>query len=187
MSDNNTNVAEGNVLEIATDDDAFLKVRAEEVADVAAPEIQQLVVDMIETMYKAPGIGLAAPQVRRSLRIMVFHLPATRDDVNHVGVPLTVLINPVVEAVGDDKVCDFEGCLSVPGMRGKVARYRKIRYSGLSATGEKISREAEGWHARLVQHEFDHLNGILYPELMDAEDKLLTLGEWTALNQAASS
>lgn len=174
------------LLGIATDDDPFLKTVASPVDDFSDPSIQQLIVDMIATMYNAPGIGIAAPQVRRSLRIIVFHLPAARDDVNHEGVPLTVLINPIVEPIGDEKVSDFEGCLSVPGMRGKVNRFRNIRYSGYSAQGEYISREAAGWHARLVQHEFDHLNGVLYPELMAEEDRLLTVGEWKALTEASS-
>lgn len=105
------------------------------------------------------GIGLAAPQVNVSLRIIVFYLPPNRDDVNGVGVELTVLINPTIIPLDDVKVTDFEGCLSVPGVRGKVSRYKKIRYIGKSQNGETIDRVAEGWHARLVQHEFDHLNG----------------------------
>ena len=178
---------ESHVLEIATDDDPYLKIRAEEVQDINDPSIQQLVVDMIATMYHATGIGLAAPQIRKSLRLMVFYLPAARDDINHEGVPLTVLINPVVTPAGDSTVSDFEGCLSVPGMRGKVPRYQKITYSGYTATGEYIERTAEGWHARLVQHEFDHLNGILYPELMAEEDKLITLNEWKALTATVAT
>lgn len=173
------------VLDIATDDDPVLKIKAVEVPD--EQDIKQLVVDMVATMKHANGIGLAAPQIRVSLRVMVFSLPATRDDVNHVGVPLTVLINPVVVPLGENKVEDFEGCLSVPGMRGKVPRYHKIEYSGLDENGVEIRRVAEGWHARLVQHEFDHLNGILYPELMAEEDKLLTLEQWKALSAVASS
>lgn len=173
------------VLEIATDDDPVLKIKAIEVP--AEQDIQQLIVDMVATMKHANGIGLAAPQIRISLRVMVFFLPATRDDVNHVGVPLTVLINPVVVPLGEDKVEDFEGCLSVPGMRGKVPRYQKIQYSGFDENGAEICRVAEGWHARLVQHEFDHLNGILYPELMAEEDKLQTLEQWKAFSAVSSS
>ena len=114
---------------------------------------------------------------------MVFYLPPTRDDVEGVGVPLTVLINPKVEPIGEEKVCDFEGCLSVPGVRGKVLRWKKIRYRGFSETGQEIDRVAEGWHARLVQHEFDHLNGILYPELMAFEDKLISFHQWQQMQQ----
>ena len=173
------------VLDIATDDDPQLKIKAVEIS--AEQDIKQLIVDMVATMKHAGGIGIAAPQVRVSLRVMVFFLPTARDDVNHVGVPLTVLINPVVVPVGEDKVGDYEGCLSVPGMRGKVQRYRKIEYSGLDEHGVEIRRVAEGWHARLVQHEFDHLNGVLYPELMAEEDKLLTLEQWKALTVVAAS
>ena len=176
----------GKVLDIATDDDPCLKTRAVEVIDYATPEVQQLIADMIKTMYHANGIGLAAPQVRSSLRIMVFYLPAARDDVHGVGVPQTILINPTISPVGEHKVIDFEGCLSVPGLRGKVPRYHTIEYSGISETGEKISRAAEGWHARLVQHEYDHLNGILYPELMAEEDKLITLNQWKELTAVST-
>lgn len=171
------------VLPIATDDDPALKVVASEVTDISSEAIQQIVVDMIATMYAAKGIGLAAPQVRIPLRIMVFYLPAARDDAFHVGVPETVLINPVVDYIEDEKVVDYEGCLSVPGFRGRVCRFRKIRYRGYSEKGEEIDRIAEGWHARLVQHEFDHLNGILYPELMAEEEALLTLEQWKALQE----
>ena len=172
----------GNLLDIATDNDPCLKVRASEVADINDATIQQLIKDMIATMYNAQGIGLAATQIRKSVRIMVFYLPETRDDINHTGVPLTVLINPTVEPIGDEFSSDYEGCLSVPGMRGKVKRYQKIQYTGLSVNGERIDRVAEGWHARLVQHEFDHLNGILYPELMAEEDRLISFVEWKALS-----
>ena len=175
-----------NVLDIASDDDPYLRIRASEVdtqniADNV--ELQQLIADMIVTMHSAKGIGLAAPQVRRSLRMMVFYLPASRDDVCGRGVPLTVLINPVINFPSQDcnKVVDFEGCLSVPGMRGKVARANKIQYSGVDEHGQSINREAEGWHARLIQHEYDHLEGILYTDLMDTDDALLTVDEWRTL------
>jgi peptide deformylase len=111
---------------------------------------------------------------------MVFYLPVARDDLNGAGVPLTCLINPIVEHLDDEKTVDFEGCLSVPGKRGKVVRARRIRYTGFSESGEAIDRVAEGWHARLVQHEFDHLNGVLYPELM--EDQLITVEAWRLLS-----
>lgn len=174
------------ILDIATDDDPFLKERAKEVPDYGSSEIQQLVVDMVDTMKAANGIGLAAPQVRVSLRVMVFYLPEARDDVDHVGVPLTVLINPTVVPLCEDKVADFEGCLSVPGLRGRVSRYKKIEYSGINEKGESVCRIAEGWHARLVQHEFDHLNGILYPELMAEEEKLITVNQWKELTSVSS-
>lgn len=99
----------GKVLPIASDNDPILKQIASPVADYRDLKIQQLISDMIVTMYQAPGIGLAAPQVYQSLRLMVFYLPATRDDIDHVGVPETVLINPIIEPLCDDKVVDFEG------------------------------------------------------------------------------
>ena len=177
------------IREIATDDDPVLKIIAKEIDPntINSAEMQQLFADMEATMYSANGIGLAAPQIRVSLRVMVFYLPAARDDIYHKGVPVTVLINPTVEPEGDEKINDYEGCLSVPGKRGKVLRYKKIRYTGLSPSGEVIDRVAEGWHARLVQHEFDHLNGILYPELMTEEDKLLTLEEWKAITTSSNT
>lgn len=173
---------EPKLLEIADDSDPLLLKLSEPVAveEIACAEIQHLIQDMIKTMYAAPGIGLAAPQVRILRRIIVFYLPSARDDVNKTGVPLTVLINPNVEFLDDNKVSDYEACLSVPGKRGLVSRANKIRYRGLNERGEPIDVIAEGWHARLVQHEFDHLNGILYPSLMAQEDKLLTVDEWKA-------
>jgi peptide deformylase len=166
------------VRSIVTDGHPTLSKVACEVlpSEVSSDEIQQLLADMIETMKCAPGIGLAAPQIDVSKRIMVFYLPRARDP-DGKGVKLTCLINPKVTALDEEKESDFEGCLSVPGMRGKVARLKSIRYSGLNESGELIDREANGWHARVVQHEFDHLNGILYPEIMTEGDPLLTLDE----------
>jgi len=184
------------LLEIATDDDPYLKIVAKEIneAEIQTTAIQQLVADMIETMHHAKGIGLAAPQIRQSVRIMVFYLPSERDDIHKVGVPLTILINPTVTPVdeptalnGEVKNVDFEGCLSVPGKRGQVARFNKVLYSGLNEKGEKVERSAEGWHARLVQHEFDHLNGVLYTELMGEEDRLLTLEAYKELLATAAA
>ena len=171
------------VLEIAIDGDPVLKIPGEQVLDIYDPNIQQLIPNMIETMKAANGIGLAAPQVKVSLRIMVFYLPKERDDSpSGEGVPLTVLINPIVEVLDSEKISDFEGCLSIPGMRGKVERYRKIRYSGVNENGQVVERVAEGWHARLVQHEFDHLNGIVYHEhLSEGVDGLITLDAWRAM------
>jgi peptide deformylase len=178
----------GQVLEILTDDHPNLKRKSVKVDDVQLPEVQQLILDMVATMKCAGGIGLAAPQVNKLLRIMVFFLPASRDDVGAVGVPQTVIINPIITPIDPaEKVVDFEGCLSVPGVRGRVSRHKKIRYQGISETGQEIDRVAEGWHARVVQHEFDHLEGILYPELMAAEDTLLTLDEFRRATSAGVS
>jgi peptide deformylase len=173
-----------NLLTIITDGHPTLSTIATEVPpnEILSDSIQQLLVDMIETMQRAPGIGLAAPQVDVSKRVMVFYLPASRDPDGQ-GVPLTCLINPEVTPVGEDLERDYEGCLSVPGMRGLVARAHTIRYCGLNECGERIERTASGWHARVVQHEYDHLNGVLYPELMAGEDRLLTVGEMLKMKE----
>ena len=166
---------------VQTGDPVLLQVAAPfDLDKILEPDTQAFIQRMIATMYSAPGVGLAAPQVGISLRILVFYLPATRDDVLGIGVPLTVLINPVLEIIDSDPIIDWEGCLSVAGMRGKVSRAKKIRYYGLNDKGERVDRVAEGWHARLVQHENDHLNGILYPALMDAEDQLIDVSVWRA-------
>ena len=146
---------------------------AEAVDDPSRPEIRRLVNDMIETMLDAPGVGLAAPQVHQGLRIVVFHVPENRagDPAAETGAadgpqPVTVLVNPVVERLDDETDEAWEGCLSLPGLTGRVPRARRVRYSALGADGEPIERVAEGFHARVVQHECDHLDGILYPMRM---------------------
>jgi peptide deformylase len=161
------------ILKIARMGHPILRRPAEAVDDPTAPEIARLVADMIETMADAPGIGLAAPQVHVSRRIVVFHVPRSRagDPDAEEGetdgpVPLTVLINPVIEPLGDDTALDWEGCLSVPGLTGVVPRFRRIRYRGLTPAGGMVERACEGFHARVVQHECDHLDGILYPQRM---------------------
>jgi peptide deformylase len=148
-----------------------LRRPAEMVDDPTAPAIARLVADMVETMADAPGIGLAAPQVHVALRVLVFHVPrirAGRPDAPAGAadgpVPLTVLINPEIEPLDDTVADGWEGCLSVPGLTGRVARFTRIRYRGHGADGRLIERIAEGFHARVVQHEADHLDGILYPQ-----------------------
>lgn len=177
---------QGKLLGIIQIGDPVLLQRAQEIDEIAiqSPGIQELIEDMKVTMYAAPGIGLAAPQVSQSLRIIVFYLPASRDDSQEgAGVPFTVIINPIIEKIGNEFVDDWEGCLSVAGKRGKVARHKKIKYSGYDEKGVWFERQAEGWHARLVQHECDHLDGILYPELIQKEDEFLDVEAWKALNQ----
>ena len=138
------------------------------VAEPTAAEIRRLVADMMETMADAPGTGLAAPQVHVSKRIVIFHVCENRAGEGEAGgpVPLTVLINPEVEPIGEERAVDWEGCLSLPGLTGAVPRHTRIRYSGVTPKGEVIERIAEGFHARVVQHECDHLDGILYPMRM---------------------
>lgn len=116
---------------------------------------------MIETMIDAPGIGLAAPQVHVKLRLFVFHLPAHR--TGDVAVPPTVVINPSFEPVDDTRAMRWEGCLSIPGLRAAVPRWVRIRYSGVDCDGAPVGGEVDGLQANVVQHEYDHLDGILYP------------------------
>jgi peptide deformylase len=146
-----------------------LRDRAAEVTDPTAPEIKRLVADMIETMEDARGTGLAAPQIHVPLRVVVFKVVGGRaSDLPDDGpVPLTVLVNPVIEPLGPETELGWEACLSVPGLMGAVARWTRIRYSGFTPEGERIERTAGGFHARVVQHECDHLDGVLYPMRMD--------------------
>lgn len=155
------------ILKIAKMGHPVLRRRAAEVPDPTAPEIRRLVEDMIETMEDADGAGLAAPQVHVPLRVVIFHVPPERDADAVEPVPLTVLVNPLVEPLTEERVRGWEGCLSVPGMVGAVPRFTRVRYRGVSADGTAIDRVAEGFHARVAQHECDHLDGILYPQRMD--------------------
>ena len=155
------------ILKIAKMGHPVLRAPAAEVADPTAPEIRRLIDDMFETMVDADGAGLAAPQVHVPLRVVMFHVPEGRDDDALDAVPLTVLINPVVEPLTDQRSVDWEGCLSVPGMMGAVPRYNEVRYRAMGPGGEGIDNIAEGFHARVVQHECDHLDGFLYPQRME--------------------
>jgi peptide deformylase len=131
---------------------------------VDTPELHALVADLFDTMHAANGAGLAAPQIGVPLRVVIFGY-ATRN-VRYPDappVPETVLLNPVLEPLGAEMEDSWEGCLSVPGMRGLVPRHLRLRYRGCDAHGRAIDREADGFHARVVQHECDHLDGILYP------------------------
>ena len=144
-------------------DSRLLRV-AQPVKQFDTPELHQLVVDLQDTMVAANGAGLAAPQIGVDLQVVLFGsgLPNPRYPTAPV-VLRTVLINPVITPLGDEEEEDWEGCLSVPGMRGVVPRWRRIRYQGFDERGQTIDREAEGFHARVVQHECDHLWGKLYP------------------------
>jgi peptide deformylase len=147
-------------------DPRLLRV-SEPVRDFGAPELHALVRDMFETMEAANGAGLAAPQIGVALRVVIFGYadPAMRNPryPDADPVPRTILINPVLEPLTAEMEEGWEGCLSVPGLRGVVPRVRKLRYSGYDLQGQRIERIAEGFHARVVQHECDHLDGILYP------------------------
>jgi peptide deformylase len=156
------------ILKIARMGHPVLRRPAADVADPTAPEIRALIQDVMETMEDADGAGLAAPQVHVPLRVVIFHVPDERaeDEGDAAAVPLTVLINPVIEPLTEEKKLGWEGCLSVPGLIGAVPRFTRIRYSGLTPDGRRIERLAEDFHARVVQHECDHLDGILYPQRM---------------------
>lgn len=165
-----------------------LQRKAEPVPDPTAPEIRALAQDMLETMVDAPGTGLAAPQVHVPLRLVIFQVSAARaahEGAEGGGVPLTVLINPVIEPLGPETNDDWEGCLSVPGLRGLVSRFNRIRYSAIGLDGAAIEREAEGFHARVVQHECDHLDGMLYPQRMTDMTKLIFESEFRHVIAAA--
>ena len=155
------------ILKIARMGHPVLAKVSDTVEDPMNPKIHSLINDMIETMQDAPGVGLAAPQVHVPKRIIIFYVPASRMPVGQGGVGLTALINPEVEPLTDQIELGVEGCLSLPGMAGTVPRYTKIRYSGLLPNGKQLVVEAEDYHARVVQHEFDHLDGILYPMRME--------------------
>lgn len=141
---------------------------AQPVEDPRDPEIQRLIADMFETMDDAHGTGLAAPQVHEGLRIVVFEVGEGRLTGREDDTPLgrQVLINPEIEILDSDAEEDWEGCLSVPGLVGAVARPARIRYRGQDETGAAIDRTVSGFHARVVLHECDHLDGILYPQRM---------------------
>ncbi len=126
-------------------------------------ELESLVADMEETMHHLDGAGLAAPQIGVSLRVVIFGFEANPRYPEAEAVPYTVLINPELVPLSDETEEGWEGCLSLPGMRGVVPRYTKLRYAGYDLAGRRLEREVEGFHARVVQHECDHLDGILYP------------------------
>jgi peptide deformylase len=127
------------------------------------PELHELIADMHDTMEALNGAGLAAPQIGIDLQVVIFGVEANPRYPNAEPVPQTVLINPELEPIGEDMEEGWEGCLSVPGMRGLVPRYKRLRYRGLDQYGGPIERAVENFHARVVQHEVDHLLGILYP------------------------
>jgi peptide deformylase len=144
-------------------DPRLLRV-AQEVQEFNTPALHDLVREMEQVMRAAHGVGLAAPQIGENLQVVIFGTgePNVRYPDAPV-VPKTILINPVLEPLGDEVEEDWEGCLSVPGMRGLVPRYARLRYRGFDVMGQAIDREVSGFHARVVQHECDHLMGVLYP------------------------
>jgi peptide deformylase len=152
------------LLKIARMGHPILRRRAAPVVDPTAPDIRRLAQDMLETMRDAPGVGLAAPQVYASVRMVVVRVPPDR--AGGQCEPETVLINPEITPLDANDAFGWEGCLSVPGLRGVVPRHRHIGLRALDLTGKVIEREATGFFARVIQHETDHLDGLLYLDRM---------------------
>lgn len=158
------------ILKIARMGHPVLVRRAADVPDPTAPDVARLVASMIETMEDADGTGLAAPQVHMPWRIVVYKVMAERAAAEDGGdaapghaVPTTAMINPLIEPLGDETNVAYEACLSVPDMAGPVRRFDRVRVTYRTLAGETVERDAEGFHARVIQHECDHLDGILYP------------------------
>lgn len=131
-----------------------------------SPELHALLADMKDSMKAATGAGLAAPQIGENVRVVIFEVVNNARYPNREPIPFTVLINPQLTPSSNEKMDDWEGCLSVPGMRGLVPRYPALRYTGFDEFGKMFERSVDGFHARVVQHEVDHLDGILYPMRM---------------------
>ena len=146
--------------------DQRLLERAQPVVHFGTRELKELLADMRETMAAANGAGLAAPQIGVGLRVVIFGVEKNPRYPEAEPVPYTELVNPVLTPLTTDMDEDWEGCLSVPGLRGRVPRYTRLRYTGFDPGGAPIAREVDGFHARVVQHECDHLDGILYPMRM---------------------
>ena len=143
--------------------DARLLRIAKPVEAFDTPELHALIADMFETMHAAGGVGLAAPQIGVDLQLAIFGFDTSDRYPDAPPVPRTILLNPHIAPISEEKEEGWEGCLSVPGMRGVVERYSRIRYTGFDPAGQPIDRVADGFHARVVQHECDHLIGKLYP------------------------
>jgi peptide deformylase len=150
----------------------LLRQVARPVTEFGTLELRELVRDMDETMRSLNGAGLAAPQIGASLRVVIFEVTRNPRYPEAGEVPYTVLVNPELTPLGDETEDGWEGCLSVPGLRGLVPRHRRLRYRGVDLEGRLIDRTVEGFHARVVQHEVDHLDGILYPMRLRSLDDL---------------
>lgn len=144
---------------------------------LASPEFQHLVDDMVDTMHEYDGVGLAGPQVHVGLRVAVLEVPAS-DERARAAVPLTVLVNPVVTPIGDEKEPAWEGCLSIPDLRGVVPRWKRLRLDALDRQGQPYTVEADGFFARVIQHECDHLEGGVYLDRMEGMRSLSFLREF---------
>ena len=156
------------ILKIAKIGHPILLKKTKEVKEIGSDSIKKIVYDMSETMLDTKGIGLAAPQVHINKRVLIFRNPDIEKE--NPKIEITALINPTIEKITEDTNDSWEGCLSIPGMLGLVRRYSKIKYSGYDLEGNIISKEAKDLQARVVQHEFDHLNGILYTRRLAHKD-----------------
>ena len=168
------------ILKIARIGNPVVRARAKNVdpAVIATREFQRFLDDLIETMHEYDGVGVAAPQVHVSLRVAVLEVPASDRRGERKGVPLTVLINPTVTPLSKKRQSDTEGCLSVPDLRGSVRRFERIRLAALGRDGKPYSIEAAGFHARVIQHECDHLDGNVYLDRMEDLKSLSFLQEF---------
>ena len=167
------------ILKVARIGTPVVRARAANVpaGEVASAETQRLIDDMIETMHEYDGVGLAAPQVHVGLRLAVIEV-SEEDERAEGGVPLTVLVNPVVRPLSQKTVDGWEGCLSIPGLRGLVPRFRKLELRALDRTGKPYRIEASGFFARVIQHECDHLDGSVYLDRMRDARSLSFIEEW---------
>ena len=182
------------ILKVARMGHPVLRTRAKplEPADIKSPQIQQLIDDMFETMQEYQGVGLAAPQVHASVRLFVAGIAPGADDDDdeeeEERVPLMALINPEISVVGDDTAEDWEGCLSIPDIRGRVVRAREIKVKAFDRRGRRIEINARGFTARVIQHEADHLDGVLFFDRMESLETLTFLDEfgkyWSRRNVA---
>ncbi len=150
---------------------------ADLIPDPTDPAVAALVVDMIDSLAESGGIGLAAPQIGESVRLVLYSVPASRCDREEDAQPMTVLVNPVLTPLDEDLAEGWEGCLSMPGLRGLVPRHTRLHLSWETLGGERHEREVAGYHARVVQHECDHLEGRLYPTRMNDLSKLVYVDE----------
>ena len=167
------------ILKVARIGHPAVRARAVDLSpdSIPSPDTQRLIDDMIETMHEYDGVGLAAPQVHVGLRLAVIEVPED-DERTKGGVPLTVLVNPVVSPVGEKMVEGWEGCLSIPDLRGRVPRYRRLELRALDRNGKPFRVEASDFFARVIQHECDHLDGSVYLDRMKDARSLSFIDEW---------
>ena len=168
------------ILKVARLGHPVIRTKAQQVnpEDIGHPEFQTLIDDMIETMHEYIGVGLAGPQVHLPLRLAVLEVADNSRYPNNPPVPLTVLINPLVTVIDREPVEDWEGCLSIPDFRGLVPRFKEVRVEALGRRGERLDFIAQDFHARVVQHETDHLNGEVYLDRLPNMRSLSYLAEW---------